>query len=54
MKVISSKELLVNAISIVQRAVSTKNNISLLDGILLEADGVFKMTGNDLENWYRV
>lgn len=49
MKVISSKELLVNAISIVQRAVSTKNNISLLDGILLEADGVFKMTGNDLE-----
>lgn len=50
MKVISSKELLVNAINIVQKAVSSKNNIALLDGILLEAAGeIFKMTGNDLE-----
>ncbi len=49
MKVISSKELLVDAINIVQKAVSTKNNITLLDGILLEANKIFKMTGNDLE-----
>ena len=49
MKIISSKELLVNAINIVQKAVSTKNNVTLLDGILLEAGKIFKMTGNDLE-----
>lgn len=49
MKIISSKELLMDAINIVQKAVSTKSNITLLDGILLEADEILKMTGNDLE-----
>ncbi|MDQ2086017.1 DNA polymerase III subunit beta [Herbivorax sp. ANBcel31] len=49
MKIIISKELLMEGINIVQKAVSTKNNVSLLDGILLEADEIFKMTGNDSE-----
>lgn len=49
MKIICSRELLMDAINIVQKAVSTKNKVTLLDGILLEADEILKMTGNDLE-----
>ncbi|TYQ14755.1 UNVERIFIED_CONTAM: DNA polymerase-3 subunit beta [Acetivibrio alkalicellulosi] len=49
MKIISSKDNLLDGINIVQKAVSSKNNVSLLDGILLEAGDIFKMTGNDLE-----
>jgi DNA polymerase-3 subunit beta len=49
MKVICSKESLLNGINIVQRAVSTKTSLPILEGILLNADDKFKLTGNDLE-----
>jgi DNA polymerase III subunit beta len=49
MKVICSKENLMEGISIVQKAVSTKTTLPILEGILLEAGNDFKLTGNDLE-----
>ena len=49
MKVICSKEKLMEGINIVQKAVSTKTTLPILEGILLEAGEVFKLTGNDLE-----
>lgn len=49
MKVICSKEHLIEGISIVQKAVSTKSTLAILEGILLEATEQFKLTGNDLE-----
>ena len=49
MKVICSKEKLTDGINIVQKAVSTKTTLPILEGILLECGDVFKMTGNDLE-----
>lgn len=49
MKVICSKEHLIEGINIVQKAVSTKTTLSILEGILLEANELFKLTGNDLE-----
>lgn len=49
MKVICSKENLMDGINIVQKAVSTKTTLPILEGILLEADEKLKMTGNDLE-----
>ncbi len=49
MKLICSKENLLNGINIVQKAVSTKTTLPILEGILLNADGKFKLTGNDLE-----
>lgn len=49
MKVICSKENLLNGINIVQKAVSTKTTLPILEGILLNADDKFKLTGNDLE-----
>lgn len=49
MKVICSKENLMESINIVQKAVSTKTMLPILEGILLEADEKLKMTGNDLE-----
>ncbi len=49
MKVICSKENLLNGINIVQKAVSTKTTLPILEGILLNADEKFKLTGNDLE-----
>ena len=49
MKVICSKENLIEGINIVQKAVSTKTTLPILEGILLEADDKLKMTGNDLE-----
>lgn len=49
MKVICSKELLADAIAAVQKAVSSKPTMEILDGILLEANERFKLTGNDLE-----
>lgn len=49
MKVICSKSNLLEGINIVQKAVSTKTTLQILEGILLEADSDFKMTGNDLE-----
>lgn len=49
MKIICSKENLIEGINIVQKAVSTKTTLPILEGILLEAGSDFKMTGNDLE-----
>jgi len=49
MKIICSQENLLEGINIVQKAVSTKTTLPILEGILLEADDKLKMTGNDLE-----
>ena len=49
MKVICSKEELFDGINIVQKAVSTKTTMPILEGILIEAEEQFKLTGNDLE-----
>ena len=49
MKVICQKEKLIDGINTVQRAVSTKTNYYILEGILLECQDTFKLTGNDLE-----
>jgi DNA polymerase-3 subunit beta len=49
MKVICSKENLLEGINIVQKAVSSKTTLPLLEGILMEASDSFKLTGNDLE-----
>ncbi|NLK87823.1 MAG: DNA polymerase III subunit beta [Clostridiaceae bacterium] len=49
MKIICSKENLLDGINIVQKAVSTKTTLPILEGILIEADERIKMTGNDLE-----
>lgn len=49
MKIICAKEILMDGINIVQKAVSTKTTLPMLEGILLEATDIFKMTGNDLE-----
>ncbi len=49
MKVICQKEKLAEGINVVQKAVSSKSNIQILEGILIEAGDNFKMTGNDLE-----
>lgn len=49
MKVICSKENLMEGINIVQKAVSTKTTLPILEGILLDASDSLKMTGNDLE-----
>jgi DNA polymerase-3 subunit beta len=49
MKIICSKENLLDGINIVQKAVSTKTTLPILEGILIEATDRIKMTGNDLE-----
>ncbi|PYG88995.1 DNA polymerase-3 subunit beta [Ruminiclostridium sufflavum DSM 19573] len=49
MKIICSRENLLNGINIVQKAVSIKTTLPILEGILLNADDKFKLTGNDLE-----
>ncbi len=49
MKVICSRERLMEAISIVQKAVATRSTLPILDGILIEADENVKLTGYDLE-----
>jgi len=49
MKVICSKENLLEGINIVQKAVSTKTTLPILEGILIEAYEELKLTGNDLE-----
>ncbi|MCX7843331.1 MAG: DNA polymerase III subunit beta [Clostridia bacterium] len=49
MKVICSKDALIEGIGIVQKAVTTKTTLKILEGILLEASDRFKLTGNDLE-----
>ena len=49
MKLYCEKNVLLEAISIVQKAVSTKSTLPILEGILLEATDNLKLTGNDLE-----
>ena len=49
MKIICSKENLAEGINIVQRAVSARTTLPILEGILIEADEKVKLTGNDLE-----
>lgn len=49
MKVICSREKLIEGINIVQKAVSSKSTLPILEGILIEAGNEFKLTGNDLE-----
>lgn len=49
MKVICSRENLIDGINTVQKAVSTKTTLPILEGILVEAHDNFKLTGNDLE-----
>lgn len=49
MRVVCSKENLMEGINIVQKAVSTKTTLPILEGILLEASDKLKLTGNDLE-----
>ncbi len=50
MKFICSRDRLVESISIVQKAVSTRSTLPILDGILIEAsESGVKLTGYDLE-----
>lgn len=49
MKIICSKENLAEGINIVQRAVSARTTLPILEGILIEVDEKVKLTGNDLE-----
>jgi DNA polymerase III subunit beta len=49
MKIICKKDDLVKGITIVQRAVSTKSNLQILEGILIEVNEIIKLTGNNLE-----
>lgn len=49
MRIVCSKENLIDGINIVQKAVSTKTSLPILEGILLECKDKFKLTGNDLE-----
>ena len=50
MKIITSKNLLLNAINITQKAVPSKTTLPILEGILIEAkNGKLKLIGTDLE-----
>ncbi len=51
MKIICLKDNLIDAVNVVQKAVSTKSNVSALEGILIEStdDSNIKLTGNNLE-----
>ncbi len=49
MKIICSQDNLLEGINIVQKAVSSKTTLPILEGILIEADDRIKLTGNDLE-----
>ena len=49
MKLICSRDRLMEAISTVQKAVATRSTLPILDGILLEAENGVKLTGYDLE-----
>ena len=50
MKIICQKDLLVEAVSNVSRAVCAKSPIPALEGILLKAEeGTLELTGYDLE-----
>ena len=49
MKIVCSKEKLLEGINIVQKAVSAKTTLLILEGILIEAGENVKLTSNDLE-----
>ena len=49
MKVICSRDRLIEAIAIVQKAISSRTTMAILDGILIEADEKVKLTGYDME-----
>lgn len=49
MKIICPKNKLLDAINVVQKAVSTKSTLPILEGILLEVSDKFKLSANDLE-----
>ncbi|MDA8234326.1 MAG: DNA polymerase III subunit beta [Clostridia bacterium] len=50
MKIVCSKDNLVNGVQIVQRAVSSKNTLPILSGILIKTEGdTLKLTATDLE-----
>ncbi len=49
MKILCSRDQFVDAINVVQKAVSTRSTLPILDGILVEADDKVKLTGYDLE-----
>jgi len=49
MKIICSKVKLLEGINIVQKAVSAKTTLPILEGILIEAGDRVKLTSNDLE-----
>jgi len=49
MKIASSKSNLIEGINIVQKAVSSKSTLQILEGILIEAGDTLKLTGNNLE-----
>lgn len=49
MKFTSNKKDLVEAVNKVQKAVSTKSTLPILEGIYIEAGEKLKLTGNDLE-----
>lgn len=49
MKIVCSKENLLNGINIVQKAVSAKTTMPILEGILFDAGNNLKLVGNDLQ-----
>lgn len=49
MKVICSRDNLLEGVNTVQKAVATKTTLPVLEGILIEADDKIKLTGYDLE-----
>jgi DNA polymerase-3 subunit beta len=49
LRVVCSKDSLLEGINTVQKAVSTRTVLPILEGILLEAEDRLKLTGNDLE-----
>lgn len=49
MKIVCSKDNLVEGIITVQKAVSSKTTLPILEGVLIEAGETLKLTGNDLE-----
>lgn len=49
MKIVCEKDTLLNSINTVQKAVLTKSTLPVLEGILINADDILTLTGNNLE-----
>lgn len=49
MKLVCSRDTLMEGINTVQKAVSSRSTLPVLEGILIECDSGIKLTGNDLE-----